>query len=326
MLLNMLKSAAVAASLLAFSLPAKAETQWDVSVPWGATEFHTLNATAFAKAVNEATKGEVKLTIHAGGSLGIRANESLRAVEDGSVNMAEFAAFLNVGDVPILGLESIPFLVHDYDGLRKLHKLLRPVWDQELAKHGQKILYVVPWPSQSFFTKRSIVKVEDMKGMRMRTYDANTTDMAQRLGMLALQLGNADVVPAMATGKVDAVMTSATTAASQKYWEFVKYVYNTNHLWASNIMSVNLEAWNKLKPEQRAAIEKLAADMEPGFWAVSEGEHVKRQEELQAHGMIVEPISPSMRAELEKSTANMTNEFVKKVGGTSADIIAQYKK
>lgn len=323
---NMLKAAIIAAGIAGLALPARAETQWDVSIPWAPTEFHTIDAENFAKAVNTATKGQVKMVVHPGGALGIRANESLRAVEDGTVTMAEFAAFQNVGDVPILGLESIPFLVDDYDGLRKLHKYLRPVWDQELAKRGQKILYVVPWPSQNFFTKRQINKVEDMKGVRMRTYDANTTEMAQRLGMVALQMNNADVVPAMATGKVDAVMTSGTTAVSQKYWEFVKYVYNTNHLWSSNIMSVNLEAWNKLTPEQRAAIEKVAAEMEPGFWAISEAEHGKRMEELQAHGMVIEPISPSFRAELQKATANMADQFVKRVGGKSAEIISQYRQ
>ncbi len=323
---NLLKAAVIAAGLACLASPVRAETQWDVSIPWAPTEFHTIDAQNFAKAVSAATKGQVKMVVHPGGALGIRANESLRAVEDGTVTMAEFAAFQNVGDVPILGLESIPFLVDNYDELRKLHKYLRPVWDQELAKRGQKILYVVPWPSQSFFTKRQISKVEDMKGVRMRTYDANTTEMAQRLGMVALQMNNADVVPAMATGKVDAVMTSGTTAASQKYWEFVKYVYNTNHLWSSNIMSVNLDAWNKLPPDQRAAIEKVAAEMEPGFWAISEAENGKRMEELQAHGMVIEPISPSFRAELQKATANMADQFVKKVGGKSAEILSQYRQ
>ncbi|MBK3734286.1 c4-dicarboxylate-binding protein [Azospirillum brasilense] len=321
-----LKAAAVAALVLAGGVTARAATVWDVSVPWPASEFHTVNAERFAKAVGEATKGQVTLTIHSGGSLGIRANESLRAVEDGAVPMAEVAGFLNVGDVPILGLEAIPFLVKDYAELRRLHTLLRPIWEAELAKRNQKILYVVPWPSQNFFTKTPIAKVADMKGVRMRTYDANTTAMVQRLGMVPLQLGNAEVVAALATGKVDAAMTAGSTAAAQKYWEFLKYGFNTNHLWASNLMTVNLDSWKTLSPQQQAAIEAVAAGLEPDFWTVSEGEHTRRMAELQAHGMTVGPIAPELRKALEEATADMTADFIRKVGGPSADVIAAFKK
>lgn len=326
MLHHVLRATAVAALVLAGSVTSRAATVWDVSIPWPAAEFHTVNAGTFAKAVGEATKGEVTLTIHSGGSLGIKANESLRAVEDGSVPMAEVAGFLNVGDVPILGLEAIPFLVKDYDELRRLHKILRPIWEAELEKRNQKILYVVPWPSQNFFTKAPLAKVSDLKGLRMRTYDANTTAMVQRLGMVPLQLGNADVVTALATGKVDATMTAASTAVAQKFWEFMNHALNTNHLWASNLMTVNLDAWKALTPAQRAAIETVAAELEPQFWAVSEGEHTKRMAELQAHGMTVGPIAPELREALKAATAGMTADFIRKVGGQSAEVIAAFKK
>ena len=65
--------------------PALAQTKLDISLPWGPTEFHTINAQNFARRVGEVTKGQVVLTVHAGGSLGIKANESIRALEDGTV-------------------------------------------------------------------------------------------------------------------------------------------------------------------------------------------------------------------------------------------------
>ncbi len=322
---TMVKHVAIAGAVSLFSATAAWAADWDVSIPWGPSEFHTVNAQNFAEAVGEATGGDVKMTVHPGGALGIRANESLRAVEDGAVQMAEFAAFQNVGDVPILGIESIPFLISDYAGLRKMHEIVRPAWEAELEKRNQKILYIVPWPSQNFFTKEPIGSMADFEGVKMRTYDANTATMSERLGMVALQMNNADIVPALATGKLDAVMTSGTTAVAQKYWEFLNHTYNTNHLWASNIMSVNLDAWNELSAEQQAAIEAVAAEMEPQFWAVSEGEHQKRMEELMANGMTVEPASPEMLEGLRAATADMADEFVARVGPEAANAIEQYQ-
>ena len=271
------------AGATAFPMSTALAAEWDISIPWGPTEFHTVNAQNFADAVAEATDGAVTMTVHAGGALGIRANESLRAVEDGAVQMAEFAAFQNVGDVPILGIESIPFLISDYAQLRQMHEIVRPTWEAELEKRNQKALYIVPWPSQNFFTKEPVTTSEDFDGVRMRTYDANTATMVQRLGMVPLQMNNADIVPALATGKLDAVMTSGGTAVSQKYWEFLNHTYNTNHLWASNIMTVNLDSWNELTAEQQSAIEELATTMEPEFWAVSEAEQADAGAHRQWH-------------------------------------------
>ena len=316
----------IAALALSAVLPlVHAQTKLDVSMPWGPTEFHVQNAQKFAEQAKEATKGQVVIAVHPGGALGVKANESLRAVEDGVVPMAEYAAFQNVGDLPLLGIESLPFLVDDYDQLRVMHSFARPAWEAALAKRGQKVLYIVPWPSQNFFTKKPIKGFDDLKGVRMRTYDRNTAEMVSKLGMVPLQMNNPDIVPSLASGKLDAVMTSGTTAAAQKYWEFLKHTYNTNHLWASNLMVVNLAAWNKLSPESRAALEKLARDMEPGFWEVSKAEHVQRMAQLKQNGMTVEPASKELVERMRTVTRPMWDEFAKSTGPEGAKLLTDYR-
>jgi TRAP-type C4-dicarboxylate transport system substrate-binding protein len=315
-----------AAAALALAAPlAQSQTKLDVSMPWGPTEFHVVNAQNFAKRVGEVTKGQVTMIVHPGGALGIKANESLRAVEDGTVAMAEYAAFQNVGDLPLLGIESLPFLVDDYAQLRVMHSFARPAWEAALAKRGQKVVYVVPWPSQNFFTKKPVKTMDDLKGVRMRTYDRNTAEMVSKLGMVPQQMNNPDIVPALASGRLDAVMTSGTTAAAQKYWEFLKHTYNTNHLWASNLMVINAGVWNKLAPENRAAIEKLAREMEPEFWKVSEGEHAQRMAQLKQNGMSVEPASKELVDRMRAVTRPMWDEFAKSAGPEGAKILADYR-
>ncbi|MEM8665498.1 MAG: c4-dicarboxylate-binding protein, partial [Pseudomonadota bacterium] len=112
---------------------------------------------------------------------------------------------------------------------------------------------------------------------------------------------------------------------AQKYWEFLNHVYNTNHLWASNIMAVNLDEWNSLTDEQRATIEEIAAEMEPEFWAVSEGEHGKRMEELKANGMTVDAPSADMVDAMKTATAELTDTYAEEVAG-AADAIAAYRE
>ncbi len=317
---------AVSAGLVALaSHVALAQTKLDISLPWGPTEFHTTNAQQYAARIGELTKGQVAIAVHPGGALGVKANESVRALEDGTVAMAEFAGFQNVGDLPILGMESLPFLVDDYDQLRVMHQVARPTWEAALAKRNQRLLYSVPWPSQNFFIKKQVKTIDDLKGVRMRTYDRNTAEMVSKLGMVPQQLNNPDIVPALASGRIDGVMTSGTTAVAQKYWEFLKHTYNTNHLWASNLMVIGNSAWNKLTPDQRAIMEKTAKDMEPGFWDVSKAEHSQRMDQLKKNGMTIEPATKELLDRMRTVTRPMWDEFGKAAGPDAAKLLAEFR-
>jgi TRAP-type transport system periplasmic protein len=302
-----------------------AQTKLDLTLPWGPSEFHTVNAVEYGKRIAELTKGQVVITVHPGGALGIKANESIRAIEDGTVAMAEYAGFQNVGDIPMLGIESLPFLVDDYAQLRLMHQIARPAWEAALAKRGNKVLYSVPWPSQNFYLKKTVANLDDLKGVRMRTYDRVTAEMVSKLGMVPQQMNSPDIVPALASGRLDAVMTSGTTAVAQKYWEFLKHTYTTNHLWASNFVVIGQAAFNKLSPENRAIMERTAREMEPEFWKVSEGEHTKRMEDLRKGGMTVQAPPAAMIERMRAVTRPMWDEFAKANPGDGAKILAEFR-
>ena len=251
--------AAVLSACVSFG--AAAQTKLDISVPWGPGEFHSQNAARFAERVKEQTKGEVVMTTHPGGTLGVKANESLRSIGEGVVPMGDYALFQNASRGAAMAVETLPFLVGDYDQLKIMHKYFRPVWEAILQKNNQKALYIVPWPNQFFFVKRAVASVDDLKGMKMRSLDRLTTDWINRLGMTPVQMTNLEILQALGSGMLDGVPTSAGTAVAQKYWDFMKFGYMTNHIWASNVMSINLDAWKKLSPSQQATIERVAKEM-----------------------------------------------------------------
>ena len=114
-----------AAVLTSTTLPASAATSLDLATVWPDGNFHTTNAKRFAEEVGKATGGEVKITVQAGGSLGFKGPEQLRAVRDGLVPLADILNIQQIGDEPMLGTESIPFLVGSDQELKILHKFLR---------------------------------------------------------------------------------------------------------------------------------------------------------------------------------------------------------
>src|SRR6476661_7688915 len=106
----------------AFTQMASAATSLDLATVWPDGNFHTTNAKRFAEEVGKVTNGEIKINVHAGGSLGFKGPEQLRAVRDGLVPLADILNIQQIGDEPILGVEGIPFISNNIEELKVLHK------------------------------------------------------------------------------------------------------------------------------------------------------------------------------------------------------------
>jgi TRAP-type C4-dicarboxylate transport system substrate-binding protein len=303
------------AMIAAFALPSTgmAQTKWDLSTVWPDGNFHTKNAVRFAGEVKTVTKGAVEITVKAGGQLGFKGPEHLRAVRDGLVPIADILNIQQIGDEPQLGMESIPFLVSSPAELKVLHKHIRPIYEKIAARNNQKILYMVPWPTQYLHLKVKADKLDGLKGVKIRVPDKGAADMLTLVGMAPVLIPWGETIPALASGAVAGVSTSAVSGVDGKFWEFLKYVYPTNHVWSSQMVNVNLDAWKKLSPEHQKAIEDLARKLEPEFWDVSVKADADSLAKLKSQGMEVVVIPAAMMADFRAKTANMLDEFMKRV-------------
>jgi TRAP-type C4-dicarboxylate transport system substrate-binding protein len=195
-----------------------------------------------------------------------------------------------------------------------------------MARSNQKALYMVPWPNQFFFVKKPITSVNDLRGMKMRSLDRLTTDWINRLGMTPVQMTNLEILQALGSGMLDGVPTSAGTAVAQKYWDFMKFGYMTNHIWASNVMSINLDTWKKLTPGQQAIIERVAKELEPQFWEASKQDHEKKVAELKANGMTITNAPKAMVDEMVKRTNPLWETYASPMGPEALAALAAYRK
>lgn len=314
-------AAAGAAAFALASGPAMAETSWDLPLAWGDGNFHVENAKTFAKVVGQVTGGEVKINIHPGGSLGFKGPEMLTAVRDGLVPIGDILLIQQTGEDKFFGLEAQPYMVKNLDELAVLHKRFVPELNKRLAANNQKLLYIVPWPRQYVYTKVAATDIGGLKGIKIRTYNSSTTDMFGRVGMTPVQLPWGEVVPALAAGTIDAVTTSASSGVDGKFWEFLKYMYATSHVWSSNIVSVNLDAWNALDAGHRAAIERAATALQPVFWEVSRAEDDNKVAILNENGVAMGPLNDKMLADMQASTSPMLGEYLDAVGPAAKAVV-----
>jgi TRAP-type C4-dicarboxylate transport system substrate-binding protein len=311
-----------AATLAAPSIARAQSANWDLSTVWPDGNFHTQNAMRFANEVKTATNGAVNITVKGGGQLGFRGPEHLRAVRDGLVPIADVLNIQQIGDEPILGAEGVPFLVSSVDELRVYHKHIRPVFEQVAARNNQKILYIVPWPTQYLHLNKKADTLAGLAGQKVRVPDRGAQDMVNAIGMTGVVIPWGETIPALASGAVQGVSTSAVSGVDGKFWEFLKFIYPTNHVWSCQMVNVNLDAWKKLSDAQRTAIEGAAKKLEPEFWTTSVKADADSLARLKQGGMEVVDIPAPMMADMRRRTANMVQDFIKRVPAAKAPIEA----
>jgi len=205
MLKKALSTVAVAAITMSAGF-ASAEETWDMATPYPDATFHTQNIIEFAKDVNEASGGELNITVHSGGSL-FKHADIKRSVQRGLVPIGETLISLLANENLIYTVDAIPFLATSYEDAKKLWEVSREGIEAALAKDGLKVLYAVPWPAQGLYTANEVNSVADLDGVKFRAYNATTSELASLTGMVATQVEVPEIPTAFATGIVEAMIT-----------------------------------------------------------------------------------------------------------------------
>jgi TRAP-type C4-dicarboxylate transport system substrate-binding protein len=303
---------------------AQAQTKWDMPTPYADTEFQTKNNYQFAEDVRKATNGALDIKVHSANSL-IKNPEIKRAVQTGQVQIGEiFKPNLGPED-PVFELDAIPFFAASYKEARALLDVSRPAISEKLLKQGLRVLYMVPWPSQAFFTKKPINSVAELKGMKMRTYNAQTARLAQLMGTVPTTVQATEIPQAFSSGIIDTMFTSAPTAVTTKAWDYTKFVYDTQAWVPKNVVFVNERSFQALPEAVRKVVLEQAALAERRGWEWSQRDNDESPKVLVKNGMTLTAISPAFSAELKKIGDQMLDDWLKKAGPDGKRIIDAYR-
>jgi TRAP-type C4-dicarboxylate transport system substrate-binding protein len=304
---------------------ASAQTKWDMPTPYPDGNFHTKNVATFAADVAKATNGSLTIQVHSAGSL-FKHPEIKRAVRQGSAPIGEILESLASNEAPVYGLDSVPFLATGYDASRKLYAAQKPYLEKQLATEGLVLLYSVPWPPQGLYAKREITKVEDLKGLKFRTYNAMIGRIAALAGAIPTQIEVPDLPTAFATGRVDVMITSASTGVDTKSQDYLSHYIDTQAWLPRNIVFVNKAAFDKLSPAEQKAVKDAAAAAEERGWKLSLEEMTVKTKALKDAGIKVLPPSPELKAGLAKIGDTIAAEWEKSAGADGAAMLAAYRK
>ncbi|MTI06592.1 C4-dicarboxylate ABC transporter substrate-binding protein [Roseibium denhamense] len=318
-----LRLATAAAVSLAGFTAASAETKWDMPTPYGDTNFHTQNISQFADDVAAKTDGSLTIQIHSAGSL-FKHPEIKNSVRKGLAPIGEVLVSRLSNEDAVFGVDSVPFLAPSYDQAWKLYQASKPALEEKLGEQGLQLLYTVPWPPQGIYAKKEINSGADLQGLKFRAYNAATERMAQLAGAVPTQVEVPDIPTAFSTGRVEAMITSPSTGANSKAWDFLSHYHDTQAWLPKNMVIVNKSAFDGLSEAEQSAVLEAAADAETRGWEASKAETKAKTDILIENGITVVQPSVDLFRDLSAIGETMSAEWTEAAGDAGIEILKTY--
>ena len=300
---------------------------WNMANEYPATSIQGEADQHFARVLRERSGGRMAIAHHFDASLGFRSREMLGAIGRGAVPLGNtYMGALGDSD-PVFLLPSLPFLAVTTEQAQIPFEVAQGAYEKVLARHNQRLLYPSPWPPAGLWAVKPLASLEALKGLHVRTADANGVLAFQALGAMPVQVSFSDAIPQLRSGALDAVLSSCDGGAGARLSEVLKHFTEINYAMTMSMVTLNLDAWNGLAPDLRVGVLEAAAATRERQWLEIQTRVAANYERMRAAGVtITTDLPPGYRETLQRAGQAAVDEWLKKMGPDGAAILEAYKR
>lgn len=282
----------------------------------------------FKKRVAELTNAEVVVDTFPAMQLG-GAGENLDQVRSGAL----FGTWLGIAflsrTVPELEAVSLPFLFSNREqAFRVIDGEVGKLFDQKLTQKGFISLgYMELGTRHTTNSKRPLKTVNDFKGLKIRL-QPNETHIAtfRAIGTNPVTMDIKEVYQALQQGVLDGQENPYSVILSRNFNETQKFLSDSGHFFDFIIIAVNKQQYESLKPSYKNALNTAIAEAVKWQRQKAAQEDEVSRVELIKRGMQFDAISPAVRAELQRLTADVANRLKSRIGADVVDAVYQGTK
>lgn len=223
----------------------------------------------WAKAIEEATGGRVRITTYPGETLA-KANDIYAGVVDGIADIGLSCFSYTRGRFPVLEAFELPGIIYKnskvasqvaWEGIQELNP-------QEVQ--DTKLFMVFATGSGDLFTKKPVRNLEDLQGMLIRGTGLSAKTL-QALGAVPEAMAQSEAYEALSKGVVHGNLGPMEILQGWKNAEVTDYITKTPFLYNTLFfITMNLDKWNSLPQDVQEAIlqvnEEYFANVAMGLW------------------------------------------------------------
>ncbi len=309
------------------SAHADPKVQWDLSVEYQVDSLPGTVAKKFANELSERSDGQIEVTIHFGAALGFKSADQFDAVTDGALPLASSFTGAWGGIDPIFLVATLPVVAPNIDSSRALYGAAKPYFQDTLAKADQRLLAVTPWPNNGIWSSKPLDSASSLVDLRIRTFDPLGTLTFKDVGATPIQLSWADVIPALSTGALDAVLTSADGGSAASLWDMLPNYAQVPYASPWQVLHMNEAVYQSLSDTEQKWVDVSAATAEAFGWDLVSKRTVENFAEMRSHDMkIKETVSDEFVAALASAGQSAVDKWKSDTGDRAIELLATYQK
>jgi TRAP-type transport system periplasmic protein len=216
----------------------------------------------FAEVVKAKSNGRIDVQVAPTAQLGDDA-AMVTAMRTGALDLSANSQGAVANAVPEYAAFGMPFMFTSSAGAFKI--LDGPLGKELSEKSAAKGLIVLGYWDNGIRhmtnSKRPITKVEDLKGLKMRTPpDTVLVDIMQALGAEAQQIKFSELYVALQQGVVDGQENPLANFEASKLYEVQKHLALTGHMFQMTPFLMSKRTWDRLPEADRKIVQEAAAE------------------------------------------------------------------
>jgi tripartite ATP-independent transporter DctP family solute receptor len=220
----------------------------------------------FAKLINEKSGGRVKVEVFPSGQL-FSDKDMVKAIPEGALDVGAVTLALFTGLVPAAQVSDLTMFFKDRDHhIRFEDSAGGEILKKEVEKKGVKFINWL-WTAEGtvFCTNKPIRKMEDLKGLRIRSHGEVVSEALKAMGAVPVFLGGGEVYMGIQRGTIDGTIGGFSNIVSRKFYEVSKHItIIPGFQFVTYWVLANKNKWESLPPDIQKII--LEAGQEAQRW------------------------------------------------------------
>lgn len=245
----------------------------------------------FAEIVRYDSNGQILISTWQGNENPYNGVLQLSAVRAGTIQIATiFSGPLGSVDSTFL-FTSLPFSVTNVEQSRAIYQCMAPTLEARTQALGLHLLSVTPWPPTGIWSTIPLKSLDDIRTLRIRTYDATGAAVFARLGAEGDVLATySEMQAALASGEINAALTAGDGGGQNpdSIWQYLKHFTAVRYSVPMSYTVINLTTWNALTDAQRKLLTDAAAQSSALVWLKIEQQEAVDYTRMREHGVITD--------------------------------------
>jgi TRAP-type C4-dicarboxylate transport system substrate-binding protein len=304
------------------ALPARAQAAWTIATEYPATAMPGEGIAFFAAEATRRAGGALAVSAMPNGG---RSAALPAAVAEGRLQAACAFTGALANETPLFGLSALPFLTGSAADAARLLAAARPAYAETLAAKALTLLYSTPWPPSGIWSRAALPGPEALRGLKIRTFDATSTEVFRAAGSMPEQISFADAMPKLREGALDAVLSSGDGGAGARLWEVLPHFTSIDYAWPLSLAFCSNTALAALPAPAQAAVRDAAHATEARQWQAIETRLAENSTRMRSAGVLMADGSPALRSALREAAAPVVRAWTARAGAQGERILAAYR-